>query len=288
MEVATFRHPTKSDLHVPAGGVDAGETMGEAATREVAEEVGIPIGAMPRRLTSTLWRYAGIETWCIQHFMAVEAPADLPATWRHVLENEQDHTGREVDCQWLDVRQMNRLASGEGNAGPLLTLPMPRVPAEVTIRDATEADISFMLTLRNHTIRTSTAIYSDNPTPPEDATAWLQRDLPTLIAEIDRRPVGFGLLSPFDTKTGYAGTVENSLYVDASHHRRGIGSALLNALCDRARESDLHTVVARIDTRQHASLGLHLRHHFVPVGILREAGFKFGDWLDVAYLQKVL
>jgi len=39
---------------------------------------------------------------------------------------------------------------------------------------------------------------------------------------------------------------------------------------------------------QEASLALHRAHGFVEVGRMKEIGVKFGKWLDVVYLQKVL
>ena len=89
----------------------------------------------------------------------------------------------------------------------------------------------------------------------------------------------------FDKKCGYRTAAEDSLYVRPDRHGRGVGTALLGDLLRRADSAGIHTVIARIDTGQAASLGLHLRHGFDPVGVLREVGQKFGRRLDVAYLQ---
>ena len=45
------------------------------------------------------------------------------------------------------------------------------------------------------------------------------------VAEIDGVVVGWGSLSAFHTRAAYARTVENSVYIHADHHRRGIGRA---------------------------------------------------------------
>jgi len=46
--------------------------------------------------------------------------------------------------------------------------------------------------------------------------------------------------------------------------------------------------VARITARNTASLRLHARHGFRPIGIERESAFKLGRWHDVAIMQRRL
>jgi phosphinothricin acetyltransferase len=43
--------------------------------------------------------------------------------------------------------------------------------------------------------------------------------------------------------------------------------------------------MARITARNAASLRLHARHGFQPVGVERESAFKLGRWHDIAILQ---
>ena len=43
-----------------------------------------------------------------------------------------------------------------------------------------------------------------------------------------------------------------------------------------------------IDASQAPSVGLHAKFGFVQCGHFREVGFKFGQWLDVVYMQKVI
>ena len=55
-----------------------------------------------------------------------------------------------------------------------------------------------------------------------------------------------------------------------------------------ARKAAFRGANALIDTKQARSIALHQRYGFEQVGHLREVGFKFGRWLDVVYLQKML
>jgi phosphinothricin acetyltransferase len=79
--------------------------------------------------------------------------------------------------------------------------------------------------------------------------------------------------------------VENSIYLDHRFLGRGIGSAVLEDLIDRAKSLGHHTIVAGADAEQAASLALHTKFGFVQVAHFKQVGFKFGRWLDVIYMQ---
>jgi phosphinothricin acetyltransferase len=82
--------------------------------------------------------------------------------------------------------------------------------------------------------------------------------------------------------------VENSVYVHPEAQRRGIGRALLADLIERASALGHHTIIAGIDAEQEASVGLHAAMGFERVALLREVGFKFGRWLHVIYMQRMV
>jgi L-amino acid N-acyltransferase YncA len=100
--------------------------------------------------------------------------------------------------------------------------------------------------------------------------------------------LGFGSLSPFRERSGYAGTAENSVYVDRSQQGRGIGRALLAELLTLASAHGFHSVIARIAGHNETSIGLHRAAGFELVGIEREVGRKHRQWLDVVELQRLL
>ncbi len=108
------------------------------------------------------------------------------------------------------------------------------------------------------------------------------------IDEHDHSIIGFGALSFYRDRPGYRTSVENSVYVHPGHQRKGVGTTLLGALVERAATNGFHAVFARVVDAQEASLTLHQRHGFELVGVEREVGRKFGRWLDVALLQRLL
>jgi len=159
----------------------------------------------------------------------------------------------------------------------------------MTIRDATLADAPGILAIHNEAVRTTTAIWDETEVDLDDRATWLRERLsagfPVLVAEVDGVVAGYASYGPWRPKSGYRHTVENSLYVLASHHGRGLASALFDALVVRAREQGLHRMVAMIESSNVISVDLHARRGFVVVGQMSQVGSKFDRWLDLTIMQ---
>jgi phosphinothricin acetyltransferase len=150
-----------------------------------------------------------------------------------------------------------------------------------------------ILAILNEAIANSTAIYDYNPRPESSMVAWFEtkraHDFPVLGLEgHDGRLLGFSTYGTFRAWPAYKYSVENSLYVRHDVRGQGIGDALLARLIAVAKERDVHVLVAGIDAANPASIALHEKHGFQHAGTLRECGFKFGRWLDLAFYQRTL
>jgi L-amino acid N-acyltransferase len=163
---------------------------------------------------------------------------------------------------------------------------------ELRIRDMRDSDLAAVNAIYNHYVEHSTCTYQLEPETDADRATWFREHGAAHPLTVAERPdgaiVGWAALSPFHHRCGYAHTTENSVYVDHAWHRRGIGGALLADLVARTRALGHHTIVAAIDGEQGGSIALHRGHGFADAGRLRDAGFKFGRWLDVVYLQLML
>jgi len=159
------------------------------------------------------------------------------------------------------------------------------------IREATEADLGAINEIYCHYVVTSTCTFQMEPTTERERAAWFADHgprHPITVAVEGGEVLGWGSLSRFQPRAGYRFTVEDSVYVRADRHRRGVGRALLGDLVGRARELGYRCIIAGITADQDASLALHRRLGFEPVAMLRQVGNKFDRWLDVAYLQLLL
>ncbi len=114
---------------------------------------------------------------------------------------------------------------------------------------------------------------------------------PAIVAIDEAEPeqvLGFASLSPYRSRPAYAPTVEDSVYVHPDHRGLGVGRLLLADLVELARDHGFHSIMARIVGGHEASIALHRACGFEEVGREREVGRKFGKWLDVVLMQRML
>ncbi|BCN43044.1 GNAT family N-acetyltransferase [Prescottella equi] len=160
------------------------------------------------------------------------------------------------------------------------------------IRDATTGDLPGILEIHNEAIANTTAIWDETLADLDERRRWLDdrraNGFPVLVADVDGAVAGYASYGVWRAKSGYRYTVENSVYVHVDHHRRGIATALMTALIERARAGGIHVIVASVESSNTTSIALHERFGFRIVAQMPEVGRKFGRWLDMTYLQLTL
>ena len=162
-----------------------------------------------------------------------------------------------------------------------------------TIIPAGEAHLAGIVAIYNHAVAHTTAIWNDTTVDLENRRDWwrarTEAGLPVLVATDEAGDVaGYGSFGPFRPFDGYRASVEHSVYVAEAARRAGVGSALLGALEDVARAAGMHVMIGGIAADNEASLALHRRHGFTETGRLIEVGQKFGRYLDLVFMQKIL
>ncbi|NJR31503.1 N-acetyltransferase [bacterium] len=106
-----------------------------------------------------------------------------------------------------------------------------------------------------------------------------------LVAETGGAVVGYAYATQFRPRAAYARTCENSIYIADSARGQGVGTRLLGALVDAARDCGFEQMIAVIGGGEPASVALHAKCGFVHAGRMRNVGYKFGRRLDTVYMQ---
>lgn len=161
----------------------------------------------------------------------------------------------------------------------------------VQVRPAGPEDAEGIRAIYNLEVTTSTVTFDLVPRTPADQRAWLadrNGAHVALVALDDGEVVGFASLSPYRDRPAYRTSVEDSVYVRRDRHGTGVGRLLLAELVDVATTSGFHAVFGRIVGGHQASLALHRGAGFEVIGTEREVGRKFGRWLDVVVMQRLL
>jgi L-amino acid N-acyltransferase len=160
------------------------------------------------------------------------------------------------------------------------------------IRPATEADIPALLAIWNPVIRDTTIIFAtEEKTAPAVAAMIAARRAAGrefFVAAEGGRVLGFASYDQFRAGDGYATAMEHTVMMAPEARGQGTGRALMVALEAHARGAGAHTMQAGVSGENAEAIGFHERLGYREVGRVPESGRKFGRWLDLVILQKML
>ncbi|MGH2869686.1 MAG: arsinothricin resistance N-acetyltransferase ArsN1 family B [Solirubrobacteraceae bacterium] len=111
---------------------------------------------------------------------------------------------------------------------------------------------------------------------------------PWLVAELEGKPVGYACATEHRGRSAYRWSADTTVYISPTHHRRGVGRALYQALFELLAGQGLYVACAGITLPNDASVGLHEAMGFELVGVYRAIGYKHGRWLSVGWWQAQL
>jgi L-amino acid N-acyltransferase len=150
-----------------------------------------------------------------------------------------------------------------------------------------------ILAIFNEAIANTTALYDYRQRSAADMLSWFAdksaKNYPVIVAETDSGELmGFASFGPFRARPAYKYTVEHSVYVDTRFRGQGAGRVLLEAIIEAAERQDYHVLVGGIDASNAVSIKMHESLGFTHCGTVKQSGFKFGRWLDLALYQRIL
>lgn len=121
-----------------------------------------------------------------------------------------------------------------------------------------------------------------------DWEGWDRAHLPDhrLIATADGRCLGWAAVAPVSGRCVHGRGAEVSVYVAADARGHGVGTALLGALVASSEAGGLWTLQAGIFPENEASVRLHERAGFRPVGRRERLGRLRCEWRDVLLMER--
>jgi L-amino acid N-acyltransferase YncA len=161
------------------------------------------------------------------------------------------------------------------------------------IRPTIAADLPAITAIYDHAVRHGTATFELIPPDLAEMTrrfgVLLDGGYPYLVAVLEGDAVGYAYAGAYRPRPAYRFTVENSVYLSPSIHRRGIGLQLLQRLITESEARGYRQMIAVIgDSANAGSIGVHTRCGFQMIGTHPNVGFKFGRWLDTVMMQLAL
>ena len=156
-------------------------------------------------------------------------------------------------------------------------------------------DVVAIVAIQNAFIRSAAIEWTDAEYSVDERRAWagvaMRRGYPVLVAVVSGEVAGWAVL--VNSATPDAGratglrwstrfTCATTSGVEASD------AQLIDVLVERATALGFHVMVAAVDGENAASLTFHERVGFVEVARMPQVGTKFGRWLDLVLLQRVL
>lgn len=161
------------------------------------------------------------------------------------------------------------------------------------IRPSRDEDLDAITRIYGHHVLHGTGTFETTPPTVAEMTTRradvLGKGLPWLVAEDDGQVLGFAYGNWFKPRPAYRFSVEDSIYMDPSAHRKGLGRALLAELLAVLERTGTRKVMAVIgDSNNAGSIGVHRALGFEMVGVVQTCGWKFDRWLDIVMMQKTL
>ena len=157
------------------------------------------------------------------------------------------------------------------------------------IRIATEADVPEILAIYAPYIENTTVTF-EYTVPSEEA--FLQRfreiteQFPWLVWEEDGKILGYAYGSAPFSRDAYRWCAEDSVYLLPEAQGRGIGTRLCTALEKVLFYQGYQRIYALITAENQPSADFHKRLGYTLRGDFPDAGYKFGRWIGVIWMDK--
>lgn len=150
------------------------------------------------------------------------------------------------------------------------------------IRRATPADAAACCGIYNEHVTGTVVTFETEPVTVPEMAARIEKILRQhdwLILEDRGEVVGYAYYGTFRPRAAYRHAVETTIYLTEGAQGRGLGAALYRALVASAGSKGYRELVGGVALPNSASVALHEKLGFAPVGVFPRVGYKFGAYI---------
>lgn len=159
---------------------------------------------------------------------------------------------------------------------------------DLVVRAARTDDAESIARIHNQGIAERVATFQTEIQRKPEIASGMERGL-VLVAERNRRVIGWAGVSPYDAAHEYySGVAEATLYVEREARRGGAGRALLGALAVEAERRGYYKLIGKIFSSNQPSVALVRSCGWREVGLHRRHGRLDGEWKDVVVVELLL
>lgn len=159
------------------------------------------------------------------------------------------------------------------------------------IRPARPSDAQALADIYNPYVRATIITFEEEPVSAEEMAARIGKvtaAYPWLVWEENGAVLGYAYGTTWRTRAAYRFAVETTIYLAAEQQGKGVGSRLYEALMVDLKGRGFHSALGCLGLPNDPSVRLHEKLGFRKVGHMREAGWKFGAWVDVGFWERML
>ena len=159
------------------------------------------------------------------------------------------------------------------------------------IRPVQLSDSPILADIYNPYIRDTIITFEEEEVTAEEMASRITKvtaTYPWIVWEEQGAVLGYAYGSTWRTRHAYRFAVETTVYLGPGGQGKGIGSKLYEALMVELKAQGFHSALGCLALPNEPSVRLHEKLGFQKVGHMKEAGWKFGTWVDVGFWERML
>ncbi len=161
----------------------------------------------------------------------------------------------------------------------------------IQVRTVTLNDVQELLDIYSYYVLNTTITFEYDTPSINEFTQRIQKitqKYPYLVATLNDEIVGYAYATSYKERAAYDWSVETTVYVKNDKHGLGIGKTLYTQLEQALKDKSIVNMLACITYPNPKSIDFHTNFGFEKVGHFPKVGFKFNEWRDIVWMQKVI